>query len=143
MKDVIISIKSMQDYAETGGDEIEMMTDGKYEHRNGVSVLSYKESELTGLEGTETTIKVEDGRITMTRSGAVTTQMIFAEGEKHYFAYETPFGAITMGLDTSRVNSTLGKNGGDINLRYALNVDNAPLSKNEFKIKVREVRNDV
>ena len=143
MKNVIISIKSLQDYNVSESDEIELMTDGEYQHENGVSILTYRESELTGLEGTRTTIKVERDRVTMTRDGAVTTQMVFVEGEKHYFAYETPYGAITMGLDTFSIMSSLGKHGGDIKLRYVLNVDSAPLSRNEFKINVREVRSNV
>ena len=142
MKNVIISIKSSQDYNVAENDEIELMTDGKYQHENGVSILTYMESELTGLEGTRTTIKVERDRVTMTRDGAVTSQMVFVEGEKHYFAYETPYGAVTMGLDTACIHANLGKHGGDIKLRYALNVDSTPLSRNEFKINIREVRSN-
>ena len=54
--DVIISISGLQD-ARTP-DNIEFVTCGKYSYEKNFIRISYMESELTGLEGTQTTITI-------------------------------------------------------------------------------------
>lgn len=60
-KDVVISIKGMQNYEGEDSDTIELVTEGRLTRDEGGYTLSYQESELTGLEGTLTTIQVEGG----------------------------------------------------------------------------------
>lgn len=59
--------------------------------------LSYQESELTGLEGTMTTIQVEGEQVTLMRVGEFNTQMVFREGRRHLSMYNTPYGAMAIG----------------------------------------------
>ena len=144
MKDVIISItgtqRSFNDGQETpGGTEtIELVTDGRYQYREGGSWFTYKESELTGMEGTTTTFQVEEGLVTLTREGAVNSQMLFQKGRKHVFLYDTPMGAMTMGVDTQRLRTELGEHGGRMDIVYSVDVDNVLLGKNTFRIDLRE-----
>ena len=95
MKDVIISIRgtqhSYQPGEESEGPEsVELVTDGRYEYGRESSYFTYRESELTGMEGTVTTFRMEDGLVTLTREGAVNSQMLFQKGRKHVFLYDTP-----------------------------------------------------
>jgi uncharacterized beta-barrel protein YwiB (DUF1934 family) len=137
MKDVIISIIGTQSMEE-GPESIELVTDGQYSFNNEKSVLTYMESELTGMDGTKTTFEVGKDLITMIREGTVNSQMIFEKGKKHVFLYETPFGAATLGVDTHRIKSGFGEHGGDMELEYAVDVDNMRLGTNAFKIHVKE-----
>ena len=75
---VIISIKGKQLYAESGPDEMELVTSGvlKRDSRGGF-LVSYQESELTGLEGTTTKLHVHGGRVTLLREGGVNSQMVW------------------------------------------------------------------
>lgn len=78
---VIISIKGKQLYAESGPDEMELVTSGvlKRDSRGGF-LVSYQESELTGLEGTTTKLHVHGGRVTLLREGASTPRWCSRRG---------------------------------------------------------------
>ena len=136
MKDVIISIRGVNDVG-FDNDAVELVTGGQYSMENGVAEFSYEESELTGLQGTRTTFRVEPERLTMTRRGSVNSQMVFEEGRKHYFAYETPVGAITMAVDTHAVETRLGEHGGTVDIRYLVDLTGS-VTRNEFHIGIRE-----
>ena len=144
MKDVIISITGTQRYSDVFDDSIELVTAGQYSFSNGEGRLTYMESELTGMEGTRTSFIVEPFGVTLQREGRMNSRMVFEEGKKHHFLYETPFGAATMGVDTRRINMRLGEDGGDMEIDYSIDFDNAFVGRNKFIIKVREQqRNDI
>ena len=65
--------------------------------------------------------------------------MIFEQGQKHLVHYDTEFGSITIGVSASRVRYTLGENGGDISIDYALEIDNTVATENKLIMNVREV----
>lgn len=137
MVDVIISIKGAQRH-HLEEDSVEFITGGEYCHRGEETVFSYLESEMTGMEGTRTTFHVRPEQVTLTREGSINAQMVFEQGKKHLFLYETPYGATTMGVDTRRITSGLGANGGEMEIDYAIDVDSVVVSESSFKISVRE-----
>ena len=137
-KDVVIKIFGLQDPEGVVEDDLEFVTDGRYSFKNGVATFSYLESALTGLEGTRTTFKASPDEVVITRDGTVTMQMVFSEGRRHNFMYNTPFGAFTMGIDTMSVLRDMDENGGKLEVDYLLDMDNTAASKNHFRISVRE-----
>ena len=60
------------------------------------------------------------------------------EKEEALFLYETPYGAATLGVNTHRLKTVFGEHGGDMELEYALDIDNMRLGINAFKINVKE-----
>lgn len=138
MKDVMISIIGTQNYGDNEDDEVELITEGQYSFNQGKSQLKYKESPLTGLDGTETIFSVEPFGITMERQGKVCTRMVFEEGKKHFSIYETPYGAATMGVNTHKIKNMLTEAGGDMEIEYGLDFDSAFIGRNKFIIHVSE-----
>lgn len=138
MKDVIISITGVQSYPQGTDDSVELVTEGKYSFRDGRGELSYMESELTGMQGTRTSFTFTPTEVVLSREGTLTSKMIFREGTKNTFLYDTPFGSATMGLDTHRIHSTLGPKGGDMEIDYVVDFDHAVVGRNKFRINVRE-----
>ncbi len=138
-ENVIISIKGKQLYAESGPDEMELVTSGtlKRDSRGGLTI-SYQESELTGLEGTTTKVHVDGGRVTLLREGSINSQMVFEEGMRHLSMYETPYGALSIGINTKRMRSTLGESGGDLEIDYAIEIDNLLAGQNLFRMNVKK-----
>ena len=100
-------------------------------------VLSYEESELTGMEGTTTTFEVKGPRVTLTRSGAVNSQMVFEEGRQHTSLYETPFGELSVDIQTSELKHNLSERGGLMEIKYSIAVEHTVTGRNCFKIRVR------
>ncbi|MGN0985730.1 MAG: DUF1934 domain-containing protein [Candidatus Enterenecus sp.] len=135
---VIISIKGKQ-VGEDGPDEMELVTAGRLvrDERGGFTV-SYQESELTGLEGTTTVVRIDGPRVTLLRQGAVNSQMVFEEGRKHLSMYETPYGALSVGINTHRMRSTVDEAGGDLEIDYAIEIDNLLAGQNFFRMNVRQ-----
>ena len=144
MKDVIITLKGIHGSADDGEDDvIELVTDGTYSCENGDKVVTYMESELTGLEGTKTTLRVadKDKTVTLTREGSYNSQMVFEEGKRHFFLYDTPYGAATMGVDTQKINAVLDEHGGDMEIFYAIDIENVVMGRKSFTLNVREIKN--
>ena len=137
-ENVIISIKGKQLYAESGPEEMELVTSGtlKRNGRGGYTV-SYQETELTGLEGTTTRLHIDGGRVTLLREGNINSQMVFEEGRRHLSMYETPYGALSIGVNTRRMRSTLGEAGGDLEIDYAIEIDNLVAGQNLFRMNVK------
>jgi uncharacterized beta-barrel protein YwiB (DUF1934 family) len=90
------------------------------------------------MEGTRTSITVQDSGVLLSREGKHTSTMEFIEGKKSYFLYETPFGAATMGLDTQRIRSRFDRHGGHMEIEYTVDMDQTIVGRNRFFIQVRE-----
>ena len=135
--DYIISIKGLQGTDEDGED-IELVTDGEYGlTENGHAAFRYMESQLTGMEGTLTDFSVEPDRVTITRSGTVNMQMTFEEGQKHYFVYDTPYGNMTMGVDTQSIRSEFDQDGGVLEVRYLMDLGNSMITRSCFEVRIK------
>ena len=137
-KEVVISIRGTQQYADSDPDTIELVTQGRLQREGESYTLSYQESELTGLEGTLTTIQVEGEQVTLMRVGEFTSQMVFQEGRRHLSMYNTPYGAMAIGVNTRHLLADLTDQGGDIEIDYAIEIDHALAGRNVFQIKVSE-----
>ena len=135
---VIISIKGSQYNGENGPEEMELVTPGSLiRDGQGRYTISYEESELTGLEGTTTVLRIEGGRVTLLREGSVNSQMVFEEGCRHLSMYETPYGALSVGINTRRMKNTVGEDGGDLEIDYAVEIDNLLAGQNLFRMSVK------
>lgn len=138
---VIISIKGTQSYEQQEDDVIELVTEGRLEREDeGHFTLSYQESEVTGLEGTLTTFQIEPERITLMRLGGVNSEMVFELGRRHLSMYDTPYGALAMGVNTRELSAALDERGGRIRIVYDIELDHALAGRNTFDIQVRQTR---
>ena len=137
-KEVVISIKGMQQYEGALPDAVELVTAGRLARDGTGYTLSYQESELTGLEGTLTTIQVDGEQVTLMRVGEFNSQLVFQEGRRHFSMYNTPYGAMTIGVNTRHLLAQLTDQGGDIEVDYSVEVDHALAGRNVFRISVRE-----
>ena len=97
---VMISVRGEQYFDGVDPDATELMTEGTLETTDTGLLLRYRESELTGMEGTETTFEIGPRRVILRRSGSVSSQMVFEEGQQHTSLYETPYGELTVDIQT-------------------------------------------
>ncbi len=137
---VLLSIRGEQYFDGIDPDATELMTEGTMTLTEDGMALSYQETELTGMEGTTTTFEVKGPRVTLIRSGAVNSQMIFEEGRQHTSLYETPFGELTVDIQTSALKHNLTERGGVMEIRYSIAVEHTVTGRNRFKIRVKRKR---
>ena len=137
-KEVVISVKGIQTYEGTAPDAVELVTKGRMAQEGESYTLSYQESELTGLERTLTTIQVDGDQVTLMRVGEFNSQMVFQEGRRHLSMYNTPYGAMAIGVHTLHLLADLDGQGGRIEVDYTIEVDHAMAGRNVFRISVKE-----
>lgn len=133
---VVLFIQGRQSYGEAP-ETIELTTEGTMEFRNGGWDISYQESALTGLEGVTTTFRVEPGKVTLTRKGALNSQMVFEEGVDHDSLYQMPFGALMLTVRATSVVFDIVPDGGFIDLSYNINIENTEAGVIDYHLDIR------
>jgi len=134
---VVLSIRGRQTYADQEPEVIELVTDGTMEFCNGGWDISYEESALTGLEGVTTTFRVEPGVVTLTRKGALNSQMIFQEGVPHDSLYQMAFGTLMLTVKATSVFYDIVPDGGVIDLSYNINIENTEAGVIDYHLDIR------
>lgn len=122
-KDILVAIKGLQFEGGIDSDEIETITKGQYYKRNGSHYVLYDEvAEGFGGE-TKNIIKFREKKLNLTKRGLVNVQMVFEENKKNMTNYNTPFGDILVGIDTSRVGMEEEEGRIVVNVDYSLEVN--------------------
>ena len=134
---VVLSIEGRQTYADQEPEVIELVTEGTMEFTNGGWDISYEESALTGLEGVTTTFRVEPGKVTLTRKGALNSRMVFQEGVPHDSLYQMAFGTLMLTVKATSVFFDIVPDGGVIDLSYNINIENTEAGVIDYHLDIR------
>ena len=134
---VILSLRGKQTYEDQEPEIIELVTDGTLENRDGCWYICYEESDLTGLGGVTTTFQVEPQRITLTRTGKLNSQMVFAPGSYHSSLYKMEFGALMITVCASRIQHQITEKGGTVDLVYAIEIEQSAVGVVEYHLDIR------
>lgn len=138
-KNILLKFKSRNGY-DVGEDNVEFITRGSLNFKNGKYYLKYtEESPENGENKVSTTIKIEDGKVTVLRFGETNTQMIMETGKKHISYYETPYGSIVIGVITDSILSDIGENKGKLCINYALEINDSIMSENCINLSYEAV----
>jgi len=140
-KDVIISLRASQMDVDNEINEIELVTEGKYRKEDNAYIISYDESEVTGMEGTTTTLRVADGVVTLMRSGTINSHFVFQRGHRHISHYDTEFGSFTISVYAEKVDIRINDHGGEIRVGYQMEIENNRMGLNDFHMFIREAGN--
>ena len=135
--EVVLSIQGRQTYADQEPDTIELTTDGTMDYVDGGWNITYEESALTGQEGVTTTFRVEPGKVTLTREGKLSSQMVFEEGQCHDSLYQMDFGALMLTVKATRVYYDLVEDGGTIDLVYSIDIENSAAGVIDYHLDIR------
>ena len=92
----------------------------------------------TAVSDLSPSFQIEPKRVTLLRVGEVNSQMVFEEGRRHLSMYNTPYGALSVGVNTRKMRTQLSDKGGSIEIDYAIEIDHALAGQNLFRISVRE-----
>jgi len=137
MKEVKLRIKGKQTNVDGEENIIELVTEGKFYKKDQAYYLIYDETEISGMEGSTTTLKIEEDKISMKRFGNNNSKLVFQKGKKHKTEYETLYGDMDVEITTNKMDinvTDLGK--GNINLIYRLNISDTIESSNHLSIDI-------
>ena len=136
-QEVVLSLTGKQTYDGQEPDVIELVTDGTMEFRDGGWDISYEESDLTGLAGVTTTFRVEPGKLTLTRTGNLKSQMVFQQGVPHDSLYQMPFGAMMITVCAQYLFFDIVSDGGMIDLQYAIEIEHSAAGLVDYHLDIR------
>ncbi|MBQ7384143.1 MAG: DUF1934 domain-containing protein [Clostridia bacterium] len=131
-----------EDFAEVGEEAIELATEGFMRIEGERVTLGYEESELTGMEGSSTSIFFElgdSGLVSMHRDGAVSTALVFERGKRHHCVYNTPIMPFEICVKTIKVENKILIEGTLI-LDYIIEIRGAKAERTKFEISVFELQ---
>ena len=136
-KAVVLSIRGRQSYLDQEPEVIELVTEGTLEQVDNGWKLSYQESDLTGMNGVTTNFLVEPQKITLTRTGKLSSEMIFREGVTHESLYKVEFGALMISVCASKIDANLGEEGGTVDLEYAIEIEQTTAGNIDYHLEIR------
>ena len=128
-----------------GPQQMEVFCDGRLRVTNEEFSLTYEETELTGMEGTQSQLSFrfsQRGLLTMLRTGAVKTALVFEKGKRHICVYQTPYMPFEVCVHTLEVDNRLAMAGdtlgGELMLDYVVEIRGARAERCRMKVAVRE-----
>ncbi|MBE6788799.1 MAG: DUF1934 domain-containing protein [Ruminococcaceae bacterium] len=140
-RDVLIHIKSLIDNGEEA-DKIEISTRGKAFEKDGVTYLSYKETDQNGFDGNSVLIKAESGCVTISRLGSAKSQLFVKPYQRNICSYATPYGTQTLGISGIYVShKSVSDKKRELSLCYELDINHTFMSKNTLVITYEESAN--
>ena len=134
-KSAIISVRSFSDL--NRDEVIEVVTPGKFHLGESEFKVVYEESEISGMDGTTTTLVIKDDALILEREGSTTTRMEFKKGEEVVSLYNTPYGMMNINISTKELDIDMDDDGGVIYTKYILGLEGQPGITTELKVKIR------
>ena len=133
--EVLLKITSVQQFRDEKPETTQLVTEGTLSQEDGAWLLSYAESELTGMAGTMTTFRIEPEQITLLRSGTIESKMVFVTGVEDRSLYDMGFGALMITVCADTIRSDMDESGGTLDVFYSIVIEQAAAGTVEYHIK--------
>lgn len=137
MQNVVLTIRGRQLYEDQEPEVIELVTEGTMEKSEDGWNISYEESSLTGLEGVKTNFLVQPGKITLSRTGRLQSQMVFQVGLLHESLYRMEFGAMLISVCALDMDYCLSEEGGTVELAYRIEIEHSAGGIVEYFLEIK------
>jgi len=135
---VTVSILSVQSLPDGEEERLEQERPGYLRRTEKGWVLSYQEAPDSGLGDTRTTLRLEEDRAALLRTGETASRLAFRAGEEDTSLYETPYGKLSMTVRTERLLVELDDHGGRVEIDYQMELGGAPAGSFRLRVTVRE-----
>ena len=136
---VVLNVQGVQRYEDQEPEIIELTTEGTLEKQKEVWVLSYEESDLTGLAGVTTAFRVGPRGVVLKRTGKLQNQMIFMEGRRHESLYQLDIGALMITVKATSVKSAVTEQGGTVDIYYNIEIEDTAMGTMEYHLTVNPI----
>ncbi|MGE5629617.1 MAG: DUF1934 domain-containing protein [Caulobacteraceae bacterium] len=136
-RNIKVHIQSSQSDSQGTIDSMEFYTEGKYYEKEGNRYITYKESEISGMEGTTSTLRISGATVTLIRLGNVNSKLVFEKGRETRTSYQTGYGNIDLTIASEKVDIEICNNElSSIYLKYILKLNSQDSFINEMTIRV-------
>lgn len=133
-KEVIINISGLQ--LDVSSEEpIELMTTGAYYLKNGKHYIVY--DELTDdSQIVKNRLKISPKVVEVTKKGASSSHMVFERGKENLTYYDTPFGSLLLGINTSKIDLQETEDSMDLHIDYGLSINSDYVSNCSIDVSI-------
>ena len=133
-KEVIINISGLQ--LDAGTEEpIELMTTGDYYLKNGKHYVIY--DELTDdSQVVKNRLKISPKVVEVTKKGASSSHMVFEWGKENLTYYDTPFGSLLLGINTSKIDLEEKEDSMALHIDYGLSINSDHVSDCSIDVSI-------
>ena len=136
MKRASLRIKDRHyDVGDNPGNFGEIITECSITKKSNSIVFDYFE-DIPGFDVCRSEVTVEKDRVTILRSGKISTCMILEPEKRHISCYETPYGEIMLGVYTDALAVDLTEDGGFVEFAYTIDSNGELVSRNELKFLI-------
>ncbi|MFV0464996.1 MAG: DUF1934 domain-containing protein [Lachnospiraceae bacterium] len=136
-KDVLITISGLQMLDDGGQEPVEVITGGAYYYRNNKHYIQYEEI-MEGFEGiTKNLIKINENSLSISKKGVSNVEMVFEMDKKNVTCYETPLGALMVGITANKIQVLEIENAISVDVDYALDINYEHLADCNIKMEIR------
>jgi uncharacterized beta-barrel protein YwiB (DUF1934 family) len=138
MKKCTLALKTVSVPIGAEADVIEIMSPAEFTvTKNGGYKIKYSETELAGYEGAKTEMLIKDDKAQIKRTGISRMCLRLDLLKKHYTVYQTPYGELSLGVVTHSIDNRLTENGGEVTIKYSLEMDAKPFTDNEIQMIIK------
>ena len=128
--------------APIGDGQMTVSVIGRLSYENGVTNLTYNESELTNMNNSVTVYSFRDpGEITMVREGNARTTLCFNEKrERRICCYNNSIFPVEIAVVTEKYKNNLSfERGGSLDVTYSLELKGIPVETTRIRVRVKEI----
>lgn len=112
---------------------------GTYFYKNGMAIVQYTDVLYGDTEQEiKTSVKIFNNTVTLTRNGETQSRIVITPGRRQACVYETPYGSFVFGFTGEKLRHRFTEQGGELFVRYRVDIEKQPLQTNEITLKVRK-----
>ncbi len=143
-KQYLLSVCGKQ-YVNGSADQVDLQTNAAYVLKGSTRYITYKEYDPQNPDiHYRTTVKIDENDVvTVIKGGEISHNLILEKGQRHRCEYRTPYGNMSLGIYTEAVNVRLDDHGGEVSVRYSIDIENELASTNELTLIIKEANSDV
>jgi uncharacterized beta-barrel protein YwiB (DUF1934 family) len=131
----IISVSSKQSINEE--ELIEVVTPGDFYKKENYYYAVYEETELSGMNGTKTTLKIGKDKFSLIRMGSTSAKMDFDKKNKNISMYNTPYGTLELKIETKDLDIDIDDHGGNILVNYNMSLSGQTPYSTMLKVNIK------
>lgn len=138
-REVLLTIRGEADESFGEDDSVTLETTGTFYREDDALCYSYEESEIYGMKGTTTIIKVKEDSVSIIRLGTVNSIMEFQIDQRNVMFYNTPYGELQIGIFTRSIDTEYNSENdlSYLKITYNLEIGNGVISENLIEVNVK------
>lgn len=134
MQNLKLKLVTSQQYEEHDNVD-EMIIEGVVAERNGSSYITFKQFDPNYNVTINNLVKIKNGIVSIKRSGAIESNMVFDVEKPYATHYETPYGKLNIYVTTHEIESEITEENVKLRIKYEMMMQGKKISDNIYCIE--------